>query len=83
MRDKTILPGRGQTWTHRSTQKTTEIHGRRMSAVIHLSAAAHGYVETPVSEFLKDYEYTGCDHGSSCCTFHNEHTMPHTGCILR
>lgn len=83
MSEKTIYPGRGQTWTHKASKKPTEIYGRRMRTIVHLSIAAHGYVETPVNEFLKEYEYTECNHEAACCDLHNEHTMPHTDCILR
>lgn len=83
MSDKTIYPGRGQTWTHRSTKKPTEIFGRRMRTIVHLSAAAHGYVETPLNEFLSEYEFKDCNHDAGCCLTHGSHAVPHTGCILR
>ena len=83
MSETAISPDRGQTWRSKDNGSTTKIHGRRMSSVLHLSQREHGYVETPLNEFVRDYEYTDCDHTNSCCGHHGTHTMPHMGCILR
>jgi hypothetical protein len=54
-----------------------------MRAVVHISQREHGYVETPLKDFLLEYEFDACDHSVACCSIHSEHLMPHTGCVLR
>lgn len=83
MEEKLVHPDRGQTWRSKSNGSTTKIYGRRMRAVAHISQREYGYVETPLNEFINEYEFASCDHSDSCCRVHNTHTMPHMGCILR
>lgn len=83
MSETAIFPSSGQTWRSKTHGATTKIHGRRMRSVIHLSQRDHGYVETPLSDFLLEYEFDACDHSVSCCAIHDEHRTPHVGCVLR
>lgn len=83
MSETTSFPSSGQTWRSKKHGATTQIYGRRMRAVVHISQREHGYVETPLKDFLLEYEFDACDHSVACCTIHQKHTDPHMGCILR
>lgn len=78
-----MVPSSGQTWRLKDGGTTTVIRGRRMASVAHASSAEHGFVETPLAEFLAGFEYVGCDHATYCCMQHHAHVTPHTACVMR
>jgi hypothetical protein len=58
--------------------------GARGGGRIVLQRANGSYIELTYTDFSKDYKDTGKhDHDRACCTVHNTHTSPHTGCLLR
>jgi hypothetical protein len=71
----------GTLWAHRVTGETLTLTSRRRAGV-NLQGMT-GTVMVTVPELLAGYSWTGCNHRDFCCSTHDEHTIPHRGCIMR
>lgn len=71
----------GGLWAPKGAGETLTLTYRRRAGV-NLQGLT-GTVMVTIPELLAGYSWVGCNHHDFCCSTHDEHTMPHRGCIMR
>lgn len=73
----------GAVYVNRKTSEKRVLLGMKMRTAVFYDVEK-GYIEIPRSEFESDYRLTDeHNHEQFCCSVHDLHVSPHTGCILR
>jgi len=73
--------GAGSQWQQKGSGDTFTMTSRtRSGGYLRMPG---GSVAVSNADLLAEYVWVGRDHTDFCCGIHDEHMMPHRGCIMR
>lgn len=83
-----INPSTGSIYSQNSTGREFEVAGHRSKGRVCLIHDANGEAREvldflPVLELEEQFTFVRCNHDDFCCSNHNTHAQPHSGCLLR
>jgi hypothetical protein len=73
----------GFTYKDKATGEVWTLSGLRSGRTVILERGDVYRGRVSLHTLADDYVHEGCDHENFCCTTHQEHVMPHRGCMMR